>query len=100
MQQHILVLIISPSIENAMVDWLLDRDDIQGFTSLPIYGHGAPQYSLSPAEQVAGRKKEVMFQIHLTEQSAREIVNAVQQSFKGAGIHYWLTPMIMSGHIE
>ena len=40
MDQCLLVLIASPSIENAVVDWLLDRNDIPGFTSAPISGHG------------------------------------------------------------
>lgn len=100
MEQCLLVLIVSPSIEHPMVDWLLSRDDIEGFTSSPIYGHGAPQHALSAAEQVSGRQKQVMFQMHIGEQTAGEIINSVQQSFKGANIHYWLTPMLLSGHIE
>ncbi len=100
MEQCILVLVVSPSIDNAMVDWLLDRDDVQGFTSASIYGHGDPHHTLSSSEQVAGRKKQVMFRMHLSEQAAREMISSIQQSFKGAAIHYWVIPMLISGHIE
>jgi hypothetical protein len=100
MEQCILVLVVSPSIDNAMVDWLLDRDDIQGFTSASIYGHGDPHHTLSSAEKVSGRKKQVMFRMHLPKQTAQEIISSIKKFFKGASIHYWVTPMLLSGHID
>jgi len=100
MEQCLLVLIASPSIENAVVDWLLDRDDIPGFTSAPISGHGASALSMTAAEQVAGRQRQVMFQMHLPEAVARTVIDDAQGFFRGSGLHYWLTPVLTAGHMN
>jgi len=100
MDECLLVLIVTPTIENAMVDWLLDRDDVSGFTSMPISGHGASVHSLTAAEQVAGRQRQVMFQLHLPRATADTLVDAVRGAFGGSGMHYWLTPLLASGHLQ
>ncbi len=100
MEQCLLVLIVTPSLENAVIDWLLERDDIAGFTSMPTNGHGVSIHSMTTAEQVAGRQKQVMLQMHLPEPEARDILMAAQQSFSGCGMHYWLSPILLAGHID
>jgi hypothetical protein len=100
MRQCLLVLIASPSIEYAVVDWLLERSDIPGFTSAPISGHGASAHSLTPAEQVAGRRRQIMFQMHLPETVARRVIVDAKASFGGSGLHYWLTPVLDAGHMD
>ena len=100
MDQCLLALIVSPSIENAMIDWLLERDDISGFNSAPISGHGASTGSLSLSEQVAGHQRQVIFRMCLPEPVAQTILEEVQQSFRGSGMHYWLMPVLASGHID
>lgn len=50
-------------MEHAVVDWLLDRDDVPEFTGIPVFGHGASASSMTAAEQVAGRQRRVMFQL-------------------------------------
>lgn len=100
MQQCLLVLIVTPSIESAVIDWLLERDDITGFTSMPTNGHGVSVHSMTIEEQVAGRQKQIMFQMHLPEAVASDILMAAQQSFSGSGMHYWLSPVLSAGRIE
>ncbi|MGD2073988.1 MAG: DUF3240 family protein [Gammaproteobacteria bacterium] len=100
MDQCLLVLIASPSIEYALVDWLLERDDIPGFTSAPISGHGASAHSLTAAEQVAGRQRQIMFQMHLAEAQARIVIEDAERHFRGSGLHYWLTPVLAAGHMR
>ena len=100
MERCLLVLVVKPPIESAVIDWLLERDDIAGFTSIPVNGHGVSVHSLTAAEQVAGRQKRVMFQMHLAEPVARNILKAAQDTFRGSGMHYWLLPVLSAGHIE
>jgi hypothetical protein len=98
--QVLLSLVISPEVEDALVDWLLEQEQISGFTSLQVSGHGASPHSMSPAEQVAGRRNEVMFQSYLPELDAVALIKALEETFAGSGMHYWLTPVITSGHLE
>ncbi len=100
MEKYMLVLVVTPLIESAVIDWLLERDDINSFTSMPINGHGVSEYSMTIAEQVAGSKKQVMFQMHLSQAAAQDILSAAQQVFSGSGMHYWLLPVLAAGHIE
>ncbi len=100
MQQCLLVLIVTPTIENELIDWILDREDISGFSSLVISGHGVSAHALTAAEQVAGKQKQLMFQMLLPEAAARDVLAAAQQSFSGSGMHYWLLPALAGGHIE
>ncbi len=100
MSQCLLVLIVTPSIENAVVDWLLEREDIDGFSTMAISGHGASAHSLTAAEQVAGRRRQVMFHTHLSEDVAKKIIDDARHAFKGSGMHYWLMPVLAAGHLD
>lgn len=100
MEQRLLVMIVTPSIENAVVDWLLEREDIKGFSSMTVSGHGSSAHSLTAAEQVAGRRRHVMFHLHLSDDVARQVIEEVQQAFSGSGMHYWLMPLLAAGHLE
>jgi hypothetical protein len=55
---------------------------------------------MSLAEQVAGRRRQVLFQMHLPCSEARALVAAIKSDFHGSGMHYWLLPVIESGHVD
>jgi len=93
-------IVVVPTIEDMVVDWLLEQENIPGFTSLAVDGHGSSTHSMSTGEQVAGRKKQVMFQFYLPEQSMSSVVEGLQESFQGTGLHYWVTPVLDSGRLE
>lgn len=92
-------IVVSTAIEDTIVDWLLEREEIPGFTSLPISGHGSSIRSLTMQEQVAGRKRQVLFQIYLSTQQAQTIIEALKQEFPGSGIHYWVVPVSDAGRL-
>jgi hypothetical protein len=100
MQDCLLVLIVSPSVEHAVVDWLLENETVPGFTSQPISGHGSSPHALTTAEQVAGRQRQVQFQLHLPEATARTLVTALRRDFRGSGMHYWILPLLEAGHLD
>ncbi|MBK5931014.1 DUF3240 family protein [Halochromatium salexigens] len=100
MADCLLHLICSPKVEDSLAEWLLERAEVPGFTSLPIAGHGSSEQSMSLAEQVAGRSRRVMFLLELPEPTARALLEAVRADFSGSGLHYWLLPMLAAGHID
>jgi len=93
----LLVLNITPELEEDLVDYLLDRVEVGGFTSYPVHGHGE-QSRLSIAEQVSGRRKRVQFEILLPEQLVDEVIAGLAGEV-GKGIHYWQLPVMRSGHL-
>lgn len=96
---NLITLTVSPSIEETLVDWLLGLETTRGFTSFPVHGHSSRFEGLSLAEQVAGRKKQIRFQIHLPASETAEFVDRLKQDFDGTGLHYWITPVTEAGHL-
>ncbi|MGZ8217868.1 DUF3240 family protein [Methylomagnum sp.] len=92
-------LIASPGLEEPLVDWLLEFKPEYGFSSFPVNGHSSRQGGLSLAEQVSGRKRQVRFEMHLPEAEWRPLVERLNRDFAGAGIHYWVSPVIEQGRV-
>jgi hypothetical protein len=96
----LITIVVVPTIEDMVVDWLLEREEISGFTSHAVDGHGSSAHSMSVGEQVAGRRKQVMFQFYLPEPLMSGVVEGLTDDFRGTGLHYWVTPVVNSGRLE
>ena len=99
MNDCLLVVITKPTIEGALMDWLLAQETLTDFSSAPIAGYSAEHSRLSIAEQVRGRRNNIMFQVKTTRSEANRIVEDLKKDFAGAGLHYWLTPVLAEGRI-
>ncbi|HEY0721593.1 MAG TPA: DUF3240 family protein [Gammaproteobacteria bacterium] len=100
MSECLLAIVATPAIEESLVDWLLERKEISGFSSTHIDGHGSRHSDLSLAEQVAGRQRKVMFRVHADCDELRTLLSGLKQEFSGAGLHYWLMPLLEAGQIQ
>jgi len=97
--EALVTLNVPPDLEEPIVDWLLAREDGTGFTSFPVYGHSTSHAGLSPTEQVTGRQRRQQFQIQIRADNVNEFIDNVRQSFGAAGIHYWVLPLTLGGHL-
>ena len=95
----ILTLISAPSMEETLIDWLLTRDDISGFSSVEIYGHGSRSTNLTLLEQVTGRQKRIQFLIHTQTEVAKRLVDELKHQYPNTGLHYMMTPILEAGQI-
>ena len=93
----LLILNITPELEEELVDYLLSCEKVGGFTSYPVYGHGE-QGHLSIAEQVTGRRKRAQFEILLPEEHVDAVIAGLAEDV-GKGIHYWQLPVARSGRL-
>jgi hypothetical protein len=97
-EQCLLVLIAPPSLEEALVDFLLAQEHFSGFSAQKI--DGSPAHGrFTLAEQVTGRKRQVMFHVHAPEEEVHRLVDRLKEDFAGAGLHYWIMPVIEAGPI-
>jgi len=96
----LLNLVVTPEVEDAVADWLLEYPTVTGFSSYPISGHGSSEQRMTLAEQVAGRRRQLLFQLHLPCVDARALLSDIKQVFRGSGMHYWLVPVIDAGHVD
>lgn len=99
MSECLLVIVVTPAIEESLVDWLLERSEISGFSSTRVDGHGSRHSDLSLAEQVAGRQHKVMFNVHAECALLHALLDELKPAFSGAGLHYWLMPLLEAGQL-
>lgn len=100
MSDCLLNLIVPPQVEDALAEWLLERDDVPGFSSVPMAGHGSSEKSMTLAEQVAGRSRRVMFVTHLPSETAKALLDDLRTAFAGSGLHYWVLPVAEFGRLD
>ena len=95
----LLNLVVPPGLADTIADWLLEREDVPGFTSERVSGHGSSEHSMTLAEQVAGRSRRVMFSTYLPATVAQAVLAGLREEFHGTGLNYWLIPVVAAGHL-
>jgi len=95
----LLQLIVDPALEDALTDWLLDLEDIRGFSSVAAFGHGASPRSMTLAEQVTGRQKRILFMLNLPRERASWLLARFRAAFPDSGAHFWIVPVLESGRL-
>ncbi len=99
MSDSLLMLVVAPSLEEAMVDVLLTQTDVSGFTSSQVYAHGTQAGKLSLLEQVTGRQQKIQFLVYGTEDALKILITYLSTAFNQADISYVLLPVLVSGVI-
>ena len=98
-QEYLLKLNIPPSLEEEFVDALLSSNVISGYQSYTTQGHGQVG-AMSIAEQVAGRRNRVQFEIALDAESVEPLLQQLKAAFQTPDIIYWLVPITESGRFS
>lgn len=96
-EQGLLILIAPLSLEETLVDILLQKPEISGFTASYVSGHGRELAEsmtlLSMVEQVSGRQKRVQFMMHAEFSQLRTLIKEFKQVYGNMGLHYILMPV-------
>lgn len=98
-KEYLVTLNAPMSLEEAIVDCLLTFESEHGFSSFPVYAHDHRNEGLSLAEQVSGRQKKLRFQMYVEEAVLSALLEQLRQDFSGAGIRYWVLPVVDHGII-
>lgn len=94
-----LTLNVPRVLEERLVDWLLARDDVMGFTSYSVQGHAARDEDLSVAEQVAGRQRRHEIRVELRSIDLDAFIVALTLDHGGADLYWFVVPVVRSGHL-
>jgi len=97
-QQCLLRLNIPPNLEEEVVDLLLVADNIPGFQSFPIRGHGQVG-AMTIAEQVEGRRNRVQFEVVLDTSQLETLLQSLKEALPVPDIIYWVSPISASGRL-
>lgn len=93
-----LVLNTAPELEEDLIDYLLGLEEVEGFTSYQVHGHGE-YHSLSVAEQVTGRRKRSQYEIFLVSSAIPKVLEGLSSKV-GKDIVYWEQTVRNFGHIS
>lgn len=99
MHQCLLMIYSPPSVEETIVDWLLEHDSIEGFSSAEAYGHGVRHTGMSLQEQVTGRQRRVQFTIKTETAFANHLIEDMRKQFTGVGLRYFIVPLMGEGRL-
>jgi len=98
--QALLILLVTPKLEEVLVDFLLQQTAISGFTTTPANGHGTGHgaghgsVKLSLVEQVTGRQSRVQFTLHSALPVMHELISALKAEVQDSDMHYILLPVL------
>lgn len=77
---------------------LLSSEDITGYQSYPTRGHGSVG-AMSIAEQVAGRRDRIQFEIVLNSDVLDATLAMLKKAFPIRDVIYWVLPVVRSGRL-
>lgn len=97
--EFLLRLNIPPDLEEDFVDLLLANPEIRGYQSFPIRGHGRVG-AMTIAEQVAGRRNRVQFEIVLDSGLLESTLQKLKKAFPTPDVIYWVLPVLQSGRLS
>lgn len=92
-------LLAAPEIEEQLLDRLLLNTAGNTFTSARVASHGGQLSGLDPREQVLGRGDAILVHVLLEDGEARALIEELREQLSGAGIRYWITPLLGEGRI-
>ena len=100
MSELCLTLLCPPAIEEKLLDLLRMAPNIATvFTSTPTAAHGLAHENLDQTEQVLGRARATAVQVILAASAKATLLEAIRRQFAGAGLRYWVTPVVEAGEI-
>lgn len=97
--EYLVTLNVPTGLEEMIVDTLLTLESEHGFCSFPVYAHDHKNEGLSLGEQVSGRQKRLRFQMYVDESALQILLARLREDFPGAGIRYWVMPVVENGWI-
>jgi hypothetical protein len=92
-----LTLLCPPAVEEKLLDLLLLSPHVSVFTSAATSAHGLSSIGLSQTEQVLGRSFATQVQVIIGSAEKDALLAAIQAQLAGAGLRYWITPVVEAG---
>lgn len=99
MSELCITLLCPPAIEEKLLDLLLMLPNTTVFTSTPTAAHGLVHENLDQTEQVLGRARATEVQVIFAADDKATLLETLRRQFAGAGLRYWLTPVVEAGEI-
>lgn len=90
MDQGLLILVVPPTLDEIMIDLLLEQTALSGFTSSNVSAHGVTSNKLSLTEQVTGRQQKIQFMVYGDFAELQLLVDILKARFANTDLRHIL----------
>jgi hypothetical protein len=95
-----LTVLCPTAVQERLLDTFLMSGEVAVFTSAPAAVHGLAHHRLSTNEQVLGLAVMTQVQALLRAEDRDAVLAGLASQFAGAGLRYWITPVVGAGEFE
>lgn len=98
-ERQLITIIVTPNIEDTVVDWLLEKPGIDRFVSYQVKSYNKDHADYSPLERVTGWKRKTALRVLFPTEHMPEVIQELKSKFANSGIYYRITPFLEDGII-
>lgn len=96
-ERQLITIIVTPNIEETIVDWLLEKPGVERFVSYQVKSYSKDHSNYSPLERVTGWKRKTAVRVLFPAEQIPEVIKELKQQFANSGIYYRVTPFLDDG---
>jgi len=96
---RLLVLLAPAERRDDLVDALMEKADISGFTLTPALGYSREHAHFSVSEQVAGYREYSRFEVLFEAGQQEQLLEALSLAAGNEQLRYWITDAPETGHL-
>jgi Protein of unknown function (DUF3240) len=97
--RQLMTIVITPDIEDIVVDWLLERPEIERFNSYQVKSYNKDHSAYTVIEKVTGWKRKIAIRVLFPADTIPDIIREMKTKFANSGIYYRITPFYDEGII-
>ena len=98
-EPRMLVLMVPRERRDDLIDALLGREELSGFTLLPALGYSREHSHLSVPEQVVGYRDFDRFEVLLDAVNLPALLERLSDSCGRERLRYWIFEVFAEGHL-
>lgn len=98
-ERQLITIIVTPNIEETVVDWLLERPGVERFVSYQVKSYNKDHSDYSPIERVTGWKRKIALRVLFPADMMSDVIRDLKHQFANSGIYYRVTPFLDDGII-
>lgn len=96
-ERQLITIIVSPNIEDTILDWFLAQPNLERFVSYEVKSYNKEHLDYSILEKVTGWKRKTAFRVVFPREEIPRVITEMKRHFANSGIYYEVTPFFEEG---
>ncbi|MGD9969627.1 MAG: DUF3240 family protein [Sulfuricurvum sp.] len=96
-ERQLITIIVTPDIEESVVDWLLEHPEIKRFVSYQVKSYNKDYSDYTTLEKVTGWKRKTALRVLFPTEEMPNVIAQMKAKFANSGIYYRITPFLDEG---